>query len=53
MLASVVLPILSLIAVQAFLVVKVSDWLSTFDGHVQSDSRDFTERSAGRFISAA
>ena len=53
MFASVIVSIPALIALQVLLVVKVSDWLSTNEGHVRSDSRDFADRSAGRFIAAA
>lgn len=53
MLVSVIVSTLCLIALQLLLVVKVADRLSVSDGHVRSDSRDFADRSTGRFIGAA
>lgn len=53
MLASVLVSISCLIALQVLLVVRVADWLSTRAEHDQAGSRDLVDRSAGRYAGIA
>lgn len=53
MLASILVSVVSLIALQVLLVVKVADWLSAGAERPQNEGIRLIDRSAGRFTGLA